>query len=137
MTEDSKEFRRAVADPVRVCAWVFADSDDSDGVGPDVTDWFEQATDEQLENLALTGWGPSESQDILDYILERNPEVAQFVQRVSGRTTPSGQPVDPPTIELYAHDDSSAKWIWQNRPHLAQKLLEDNLISEEEYYSDD
>ncbi len=84
----------------------------------DATEWFEQARDEDILELAKIDWrGDKKADEVAEFFEQRDlgePETIDEVFKATG--------VLDVGFEVSIEEEDALKWIQANRPHLMEQL---------------
>jgi hypothetical protein len=81
----------------------------------DATKWFQEATDQEIRDLAGCEWGGDYPADaVAQYFEDTNAEIGamfDYLYRVRNQR-------DAPGFEVHVEEEDATRWLAENRPNL-------------------
>ncbi len=103
----------------------------------DAEPWFQQASDDQIIDLAECGWGGDyEADEVAEYVSSANPDVQEmfaYLGRIAGRRDKKYAC----GFECTVDETSALEWLKEHRPALYQSVNPDGTAGQDrDSYSD-
>ncbi len=97
----------------------------------DATEWFEQATDEEIQDLAACNWGGDNPADeIARFFRARNPKVESVFEHLKTANDRRRFYEDETGFECHIDGSSGVNWLKINRPQLFNRLTHEEIIAD-------